>query len=290
MQHFIIFALLSTFLVGQCPAFSPPRVSLNLQRTQQRLSSAADDVDFMASLRSRMDQVSDRATKLPLVVLDSMLPRQVLRINVNNPVFMDLVRSRLQDENPCFGMLGMARLQSGERVHLRSGVEVQIVGKPSVSDEGMQLELQGGRRFRIEGDVENAPRGWTEGRVKFLSSEHEESDEGRCGGMTLARAMFKARNISVLVNEWIVLARRNERLLGQIDQLLLDLGTLPPPEAPSECAYWVGALINPIPAMGVALEIRPSLLTAKTSEQRIDIALDGIEKSIKHMDGSKLLF
>ena len=38
--------------------------------------------------------------------------------------------------------------------------------------------------------------------------------------------------------------------------------------------------------MGVAREIRPALLMAETAEDRINIAYDGILRSVKHMDGS----
>jgi hypothetical protein len=48
----------------------------------------------------------------------------------------------------------------------------------------------------------------------------------------------------------------------------------------------VGALINPLPALGVAMEIRPKLLTAVSAEERIEIARDGIYRSIRHMDGT----
>ena len=78
----------------------------------------------------------------------------------------------------------------------------------------------------------------------------------------------------------------NERHPGQIDQLLNDLVECPPPEEPTERAFLVGALINPLPALGVALEIRPKLLTAVSAEERIDIARDGIYRSIRHMDGT----
>jgi hypothetical protein len=40
----------------------------------------------------------------------------------------------------------------------------------------------------------------------------------------------------------------------------------------------------------VALEVRPALLTAKTAEERVETALDGIFRSIKHMDGSAKLW
>jgi len=284
--------LIGCLLMASAVAFAPsnPRRLSQTVSSQSQLRAAPDDVDFMASLRTRMDEVGDRYTKLPLVVLDSMLPRQVLKISVSNPVFMELIRTRLVEENPCFGMLGMARLQTGEQVHLRSGVEVQIVGKPKVLDDGIKLQLQATRRFRIDGDVENAKEGWTEGRVRFLDSVEEEAKEEETDGIMLARAMSKARKLEPLVDQWIELARESERQPGQIDQLLLDLGDIPDDDEPSERAFWVGALINPIPAMGVALEIRPALLTAQTADQRADIALRGIQNSIQHMNGSKKLF
>jgi Lon protease-like protein len=254
-------------------------------------SSSEDDFDFMASLKSRVAQVSDRETKLPLVVLDSMLPRQVLKINVNNPVFMKLVRERVAEETPFFGMLGLARLATGAQVHLKSGVQVNIVGKPvvDVEDGGLQIELKAVRCFRITGEVENAAAGWTEARVEFLEAKDDESQIKPQDRMELARAMANSRQLSGLADQWIALARTKQRQEGQIDKLLLDLGDMPSSEAPTDRAFWVGALINPIPAMGVALEIRPALLTAQTADERVNVALAGIQRSIKHMQGEPLI-
>ena len=46
-------------------------------------------------------------------------------------------------------------------------------------------------------------------------------------------------------------------------QILRDLGPLPSEKSPGERALWVAALINPLPALGVALECRPFLLSAE---------------------------
>jgi Lon protease-like protein len=287
----IAYALL--FFLELASGFLLKPTQRQVRGTKQLLkqSSSSSDDDFMASLKSRVQQVSDRETKLPLVVLDSMLPRQVLKITVNNPVFMELVRRRVVDETPFFGMLGLARLATtGAQVHLKSGVQVDIVGKPVVNANGLQIELKAVRRFRITGEVDNAPAGWTEARVEFLSDKDDESEineqKDRLG---LARAMSKARQLTSLVTEWTALARTKERQQGQIDRLLLDLGDMPSSEEPTDRAFWVGALVNPIPAMGVALEIRPGLLSATTAEERVDIALAGIQRSIRHMQGEPLL-
>mmetsp|Transcript_11680 Transcript_11680/g.28084 ORF Transcript_11680/g.28084 Transcript_11680/m.28084 type:complete len:305 (+) Transcript_11680:30-944(+) len=262
---------------------------------------AAENDDFMAALRTRVKEVEDRESKMALVVLDSMLPRQVLKIQVKNDLLKALVKECLENEKPFFGMLGLARISTGQQVHLKNGVEVEIIGKPEFDDDGMKLELKAGRRFSILGEVDNAGVGWTEARVEFLDShdqeEEEVSGEDRFG---VARAIAKAESLTSpnmnmpdnlsLVDRWIQLAKENERSPGQIERLLEELGEIPAPHEPSERAFWVGALINPIPAMGVAMEIRPQLLIAKTAETRVQHALDGILKSIKHMDGSAKMF
>jgi hypothetical protein len=181
------------------------------------------------------------------------------------------------------------------------------------------VSLRAGRRFVIEGDVERMDGGWTEARVRFLNSSEEEegevrrfssmsisdpssSDGGGIGGdrLSVARAISKSgvftkpnmkmKDNASLVDRWIELARQNERHPGQIDALLRQLGEIPPEHEPTERALWIGALINPLPSMGVAMEIRPALLLSKSAEERVQIALDGILKSIRHMDGTSRMW
>jgi hypothetical protein len=169
------------------------------------LSSSLDDFEndnnddstdsFMASLRNRVAQVQDRETKLPLVVLDAMLPRQVLKIQVKNKLLMELVRDCIEKENPFIGMVGMARLANGNQVHLKSGVEVRIVNPVILEGAGsVRLELHGGRRFIVRGEVVNAfEGGWTEARVEFLESSQQEQAEITQGTDRLAVARDKSQ-------------------------------------------------------------------------------------------------
>ncbi|KAL3807071.1 hypothetical protein ACHAXA_011005 [Cyclostephanos tholiformis] len=303
-----------------------------------------DDIDpFLASLQSRVREVREKSVRLPLMILDTMLPRQVLQIQIQHPTLKSLMRHRVGMETPTLGMLGMARISTGQTVPLKVGVEVEIVemdradGAPppgTDDDRGVDrtpwdVSLRAGRRFIIEGDVERMDGGWTEARVRFLDSSAEEEEEVRrfsshpgsdgiahddddndgsstsVAGfgrdrLSVARAISKSgvftkpnmkmKNNASLVDRWIELARQNERHPGQIDALLRQLGEIPPEHEPTERAFWIGALINPLPSMGVAMEIRPALLLSKSAEERVEVALDGILKSIRHMDGTSRMW
>ena len=264
----------------------------------------------------------------PLMILDTMLPRQVLQIQIQHPTLKSLMRSRVAMETPTLGMLGTARISTGQTVPLKAGVEVEIVeiDKADAAGDGggggerpWDVSLRAGRRFVIEGDVERVGGGGTEARVKFLVSSAEEEGEVRrsatgpgytaagdaSGGalgdrLSVARAISKSRvftepNMKMkdnasLVDRWIELARQNERHPGQVDALLRQLGEIPQEHEPTERALWVGALINPLPSMGVAKEIRPALLLSKRAEERVEVALDGILRSIRHMDGTSRMW
>jgi hypothetical protein len=266
-------------------------------------ATSNNDDSSMALLQKRIHQVTQSESTLPLVVLDAMLPRQRLIVNVNHDLLImslmrGLVKSRLKEETPYFGMLGMTRSETLEPIHLSTGVQVEIVGKPQETDGGLNLELKAGKRFRIEQDtVERTEKGWVQAQVIYLDSNKEDKQEKDMESMARARQMakeFTDPNVSLnenksLKDRWIELAREKEQTPGQIDQLLKDLGPIPSWEEPSECALWIGALINPIPAMGVALEIRPELLMAKSAEERTQIALNGIWNSIHHMQGPRIV-
>jgi hypothetical protein len=258
-------------------------------------------------------ELENAKTKLPLIILDSMLPRQVLDIQLSHVMLKNLLRHRTAEmERPTLGMLGMIRTSQGF-IPLTNGVEVEIVkcgeaedipGETTgASEEAWDVTLKATRRFTLAGSVKKTEGGWTESKVSFLDSDDEIehiqkdiNDDDTSARFALARAISKSKqftqpngnipnNLS-MVDRWIELARENERHPNQISNLLEQLGPIPPEEDPSERAFWIGALINPLPALGVAMEVRPKLLMAKDAEERVDLALEGIWGSIKHMDGS----
>lgn len=272
-----------------------------------------DDFQFMTSLKSRMEEVRNQDKICPVIILDCMLPRQVMRIRIDNPGIVKLVKRQLRNDSPTFGVRGTittminntatsrsetkksSRLK--KEVSLTNGVEVEIITKPVfIEEDAVLVALKAKRRFQVLEEVENEEqRGWVNANVQYLDSETQEEEELMSNTeddpMCLDRAILKAIQLSDLVKEWLDLAKQVEKQPGQIDLLLEDLGDMPCAEEPSERAFWVGALINPLPDMGVANPgVRPAMIMATTAEERVDIALDGIIESIKHMDGSAPLW
>jgi hypothetical protein len=134
----------------------------------------------------------------------------------------------------------------GEPIHLTMGVQVEIIGKPRVTDGGLNLELKAGKRFCIEPNtVEKAGQGWTQAQVVYLDSSKNDAQEKDMESMTRAMQMakeFTDPNVSLNENKslkdtWIGLAREKERTPGQIDQLLKDLGRIPSWEEPPNVCY-----------------------------------------------------
>lgn len=91
--------------------------------------------------------------------------------------------------------------------------------------------------------------------------------------------------LAPLVEEWKTLVRDGgfERREGQLELIASHIGPMPPAEEAARRAIWVASLINPIPALGVAYEIRPALLMARDTRGMLKVATDGITLSIENL-------
>ena len=62
----------------------------------------------------------------------------------------------------------------------------------------------------------------------------------------------------------------HERFPGQLDQILADLGPCPSVDEPDAACLWLAALLNPLPALGVAPEIRGHVLRGHDWPDRLE--------------------
>jgi hypothetical protein len=75
-----------------------------------------------------------------------------------------------------------------------------------------------------------------------------------------------------------------------VQRVMRQLGPRPSPQDdPTTFCFWVAALINPLPVLGVSLEIRGRLLEAPTVKKRFEVVETGLKRSIDNLKGTKPL-
>lgn len=242
------------------------------------------------------------------VVLDALLPRQALVLEQISPPFLALLTALEAASQPLavLGSKSSARLPGIEAKVMRFGVECHIERLVTHADGTGGAVLVGGRLCEVLslGPESSAATGaaarlaefggaarYFDARVRWI--DLAESDEYERAGSTGSRAVeLAARELTALVAHWLglVRAQNRERAPGQLAELLHELGPMPPLEQPSDRALWAAALLNPEPALGVALEVRPSVLGAPTALSRLQFAKAGLIDSIRRMKGGSPLF
>lgn len=216
---------------------------------------------------------------LPLLVIESMLPGQ--RLILDRAFDESLERlAELGGEIGVFGMSARPPASSGDRdthCHLHThGVSARLQ-RNSLWD---QWEIIAEHAIQHVGSGGSGPNG-----VELVQA-HLTVDDVSAADVEAAKAL------PALVDEWCeeVFRMNAERFEGQLNQVVEDLGAMPSPESPGDLAFWVAALVNPLPALGVASEIRPKVLAAASVSDRLSIARAGLEGSIGHVTGRRLLF
>lgn len=279
---------------------------------------ASPDGNLLSGLMGRVRDLSNRSTKIPVVVLDAMVPKQRLKFSTSDPSFTAMLESLARCNVPGdgeagdatgsigmfpessvgarFGMIGAMQGQP-----LPVGVEVEVVqafgeqAKPSLLDsmEGgsrppmaVSVEVVARRRFSLTGHEESTDEGgFSVARVTYS----DDLDENDLMPSELEATLEKSEKLAELVPLWEALVRKtkSERVPDHLEKVRGDIG--PMPADPSARALWVAALINPLPGMGVAYEIRPAVLVAETAAKRVEVALKGLESSIANLDGTRPL-
>ena len=280
-----------------------------------------DDSDYDATVATLATQNS-----LPVVLLDALLPRQRMRLAVEDDVHKRMVCGCLEAAAAAgtaasFGVVGRDPLSEQP---LSFGVEVEIV-RSALANGAMQLELVGRRCFSIEGEASTvdgysvASVGWAysaeadAAEVEVAEVEEQPEEEER------AALQGAVKQLYALTDEWLglVLATGREQYAGHVgaspptpsqslcmrpaltespraraDEVLLSLGPRPiggssPELLAADAAMWAAAVLNPVPALGVAPEIRHVMLAAAVggipAMDRIAIVSDAIVESVELM-------
>mmetsp|Transcript_14844 Transcript_14844/g.31881 ORF Transcript_14844/g.31881 Transcript_14844/m.31881 type:complete len:372 (-) Transcript_14844:478-1593(-) len=241
-----------------------------------------EDLD---TLSTRIARLQEDEMVLPLILLDALLPRQRLQLTItkDDPSHLTMVQAALKSSRT-FAMLGV---DPRTQTPLRHGTEVEITQFEELPDGALEIEVVGRRRLSLLGEPVAIEAGYTIGMVELCRGVPEKLDEE-----AQMRVLELSLSLEPEVEEWQRLVREggHERQPDQLTSLYRDLGPLPPAEDCDDRALWVAALINPVPALGVAYEIRPAVLTAQSTTTRLEVALAAIKSSINHLNGTAPLF
>lgn len=120
----------------------------------------------------------------------------------------------------------------------------------------------------------------------------------------------KMQELIPLVEEWYALASNAKtytnlnvtaatRVMRDQPGLLVDAEKLlrrvakelgpQPVDDPTAFSFWAAALINPLPVLGVSMEIRGRLLEAPTTQERLKVLEFGLQRSIDNLTGQRPL-
>jgi len=247
----------------------------------------AEPLPLTAQDLRRLQTLKARHTTMPIMILDAMLPRQKLTFKSDDPKFHRLVQYCLEEERHELCMIGL-NPHTGRPIS--RGVTLAVT-PDTLQRDGTVLTWQAMAQHRVE--VQGEP--WMDDTESFYladvelmgtdqpASPQSLSDEQHLEVQRMSKALPKK------LREWMVWVLQ----VGATDQAgmdmrLADLG--PIPKDPTDRAFWAAALVNPIPALGVCLEIRPALLSCSNDLDRMILTTQAIQSSIDHLSGKHRLF
>ena len=247
---------------------------------------------------------------LPLFVLEPLLPGQKIHLHIFEPRYIRLTQRALSESalEKCFGMVAVS-----QRGISQFGVTAKIVDWSEAPGGRYFLTCVGERRFRIlrTWDVDgyrNAEVAWARdvppepqaspaattsaavaagaatpdgsgAREQRDRTEHAAAEE-----RAALPGLIMARECKAVISEWTTAVGQGwERRTGQLEALLRDLGPAPEASQPERLGFWCAALINPLPALGVAPEIRLQALECTDSVERLRLVLVAADSSLQHM-------
>lgn len=262
-----------------------------------------DEILTSSSTKTTEEQDDSVSNDFPIFYLDPMLPRQQLELNIFEPRYI-LMISRCLEGSRRFGMVRAPRygVTAGAPGDQRHGVEVEIVESQLRPGGRIHILVRAKRRFVMTGD-ERGLDGYTVVNVQWLdlpttSSEAEEQDRDQTTASSEMdeRMLQLAEELLPLVEQWksLVASGRWQRYGGQLATLLQELGPIPDANDVAgavDRALWVGSLINPLPGLGVAHEIRPALLLYSHQDPAkcLETAANAIRSSIDYMTPNPLV-
>ena len=256
----------------QCRIDVPPEAAVpNTSVALQEALQALFPVESLARAAEERDAPAlapvSIGMSLPLFILEPLLPLQRMSLHVFEPRYIRMLERVLAATEPTFGMLCH---------HSAHGTLVKVLESSRLQGGRFLVTIQGTHRFKVMRTHE--VDGYTMAQVVWAEDRPMSDEEA-------SDALVLGVELSGLLSTWMehVQQRGWERRPDQIEHLLSELGEMPSASRPAELGLWAAALVNPLPALGVAPELRVDALNCTDSLARLRIVLTGVELSLSHL-------
>ena len=159
---------------------------------------------------------------------------------------------------------------------LMSLVVVEMVSE--LEGERLLLEVRATRRLEVLRPHVHTDGYVVAGHAAFVSDAPPSGEEA-------VASVVLGRELRGTLEHWVeeVERRGKERQAGQLRRVLRRLGTPPSVAEPEALGLWAAAVLNPLPGLGLAPEVRISCLRCVQSNQRLQIVLTALEVSLHHV-------
>jgi len=274
----------------RCDIEATPVASITLQAALQQLYPAETHERAREEVGVEPPPQLKGMRSLPLFVLEPLLPGQKMHLHVFEPRYIALTQRALTESalDKRFGMVA-ATAHRGLSMY---GVTVRITDwGTDHSGARFFLTVVGERRFRIlrTWDVDgyrNAEIAWANDAAPDVRESSMDLAAATSADLTVANeraalpGRLMARECKVLIDEWCLAVEKSTR---RLDSLLDELGPVPDADQAEKLGLWCAALINPLPPLGLAPEIRLRALECTDSVERLQIVIRATESSLARM-------
>jgi ATP-dependent protease La (LON) substrate-binding domain len=234
---------------------------------------STDDILLLQSLQRRQ-------VKLPIMMLDTLLPQQVVTVRSSDPTFSQLLKFAMSNSAGRVAVMGMHPVSGNA---LSYGVVAKVDVLPHIDGNAESgsttVALTALHRIHVSGHVTvQNQQGFSVADCEILNDDMERSQ----GDIDMKAPQLAAR-LTKLIEQWIDSAASVGATVREFSPGF-SLNKEVTSKDWSLLAFYTATILQPIPATATAanIDIRPAMITAQTAYERLLLAVTALQI---HLDG-----
>lgn len=275
---------------------------LRLYYSQEDDLASASPLPMTNDDMARLQSMRSRQVTVPVMILDAMLPKQVLTFQSSDPTFLQMLDYSYQ-QNKSKQSIGVFGQHPTTGKCLCHGVlaTIETVEYPVVHNSVNDAKTAVTVRVTAEKCLELQGEPWQILGGAFSVAECELMDAREENIEDLAKAAKLAATLPAMIQQWkevLVasgltdeegLATREQVLGGMpvVDESSLDVDVDTLLEYWTDISFFVASMLNPIPQIPGSFDVRPAMLSAPTPMERLLLAATALQSNMDDLRGKR---